>query len=271
MTKPLRPCPACRPGIQRLGSFMFPAAPFDPDTFCSACGGRGHSPKVQIVIPPGFGGDWEARPPFGYARPTGDRQRALLRRLLRGTGETAFIRYWSPLFPTEPDFVPGPGGEEVSATYRRKRPAEQRAEAERGFLSSGGWHAVSIKQGSGGLTSHRGVLQGDEFVDSVALIAEAEAELGFTRAEYERVARPGKPRKADQEVSLRVNARLAQLRAEGANMTILAAILGTTRQALIQRAKRFALRPKAEESGLRRRHGAATSAGSGASNSAPTF
>jgi hypothetical protein len=93
-----------------------------------------------------------------------------------------------------------------------------------------------------GMTAHRGVLDRLEWVDFAEVARQTEAGLGFTRQELARVsgARGGRPRKADAVLSDRVNARLAELRAEGSNFAVLAQVLGVTPQALGERAKRGA-------------------------------
>jgi len=101
---------------------------------------------------------------------------------------------------------------------------------ERGFLVDGGWHPVSFKEGetrhSGGLTSHRGVLHPEEYVDDDRLIALIEAELGFTYDEIRSVYRQGRKSDSQRELRERIDARLLALSRSGGNLTELGRRLG---------------------------------------------
>lgn len=98
-----------------------------------------------------------------------------------------------------------------------------------GFLIDGGWHAVSVTDGGGrdgGMTSHRGVLQGGEHVDADALRALVEAELGFTYDEVRAVYRQGPLAPAQRELRNRIDARLLALSRAGGHMAALGQALG---------------------------------------------
>jgi len=101
---------------------------------------------------------------------------------------------------------------------------------ERGFLVDGGWHPVSFKEGEtrhgGGLTSHRGVLHPDEYVDDDRLIALIEAELGFTYDEIRSVYRQGRKSDSQRELRERIDARLLALSRSGGNLAELGRRLG---------------------------------------------
>lgn len=98
------------------------------------------------------------------------------------------------------------------------------------YLRGGGWSVATLEGGGrdGGLTSHRGVLRGDEYIDYEKLVAMVERELGFTLDEIHSVYRQG-PLSADQrELRGRIDARLLALSRSGANMIALAPVFGWT-------------------------------------------
>lgn len=97
------------------------------------------------------------------------------------------------------------------------------------FLAAGGWRVVSIKDSGetgGGLTSHRGVLDEDEFVDDELLLRNVEVKLGFTREQVQSVYRQG-PLSSDQrELRDRIDARMLTLFLAGTHLTALGRVLG---------------------------------------------
>lgn len=98
-----------------------------------------------------------------------------------------------------------------------------------GFLLDGGWHAVTVNEGggrSGGMTSHRGVLQGHEHVDSDALQALVENELGFTLEQVRSVYRQGRLSAESRELRGRIDARVLALSQAGGNVAALGRVLG---------------------------------------------
>jgi hypothetical protein len=98
-----------------------------------------------------------------------------------------------------------------------------------GFLLDGGWHAVEPTKGrirGEGTTSHRGVLHPDEFVDTEALRAVVEAELGFTYADVHAVYRRGRLSASTLELRARIDARLLEVANAGANVAQLGRVLG---------------------------------------------
>jgi hypothetical protein len=106
---------------------------------------------------------------------------------------------------------------------------EDRELEERGFLLDGGWHAVTVTEGggrSGGMTSHRGVLQGHEHVDSDALRALVENELGFTYDQVHAVYRQGPLSPERRWLRGRIDARLLELARAGGNVALLGSALG---------------------------------------------
>ncbi len=134
------------------------------------------------------------------------------------------------LLPDGDHTVVGPGGGSLPATTslqheRRKRRLDP---VSRGRLFEAGWHVVSIKGGDeeGGITSHRGVLHPDEYVDHDVLRAAVEAELGFTHDEVHSVYRQGRLSKEQGELRARIDARLLALSRAGANTTLLGRLLG---------------------------------------------
>lgn len=105
----------------------------------------------------------------------------------------------------------GPGGYE---------PSEQEF-AEGGFTvlvpSRGGREADDL-----GMTSHRGPLVGDEYVDTNALRTAVEESLGFTYAEVSAVYRQGPLASEQRQLRDRIDSRLLALSRSGGSMRILA-------------------------------------------------
>ena len=89
------------------------------------------------------------------------------------------------------------------------------------------WHVVSIKGGDagGGVTSHRGVLHPDEYVDKSRLLVEVERRLGFTSAELRKVYVQGRKSRAQRELRARIDRRLHEVADAGGNLAALARVL----------------------------------------------
>jgi hypothetical protein len=102
------------------------------------------------------------------------------------------------------------------------------------FAREGGWslaqpHAKGrYGDSTGGLTAHRGVLQGDEYVDASALLKGIEAEFGFTVEQVRSVYRRGRLTALEGELRVQIDARLLALSRSGANLAVLARIFGLT-------------------------------------------
>lgn len=134
------------------------------------------------------------------------------------------------LMPAGDHSVTGPGGHDLPATtslQHERRKGRLSAES-RGQLYDGGWHVVSIKGGDeqGGVTSHRGVLHPDEYVDPDVFLALVERELGFTIEQVRSVYRQGRLSDEQRELRGRIDARLLALSRAGGNLTELARALG---------------------------------------------
>lgn len=88
-------------------------------------------------------------------------------------------------------------------------------------------HVVSAGGADGGgLTAHRGVLQGHEYVDAAALRAAVEDELGYTYDQIRSVYRQGPVTGAKRELRDVIDARMLALRRSGANMVELGRAIG---------------------------------------------
>ena len=103
------------------------------------------------------------------------------------------------------------------------------------FVRGGGWTLVDTSRGShahgaveAGMSAHRGVLRGDEYVDPAALLAAVEVELGFTVEDVRAVYRQGRLSDEQREQRGKIDARLLALSRSGANMMLLAKLLGLT-------------------------------------------
>lgn len=82
------------------------------------------------------------------------------------------------------------------------------------FMMAGGWSVVSIKDGGesgGGLTSHRGVLHPDEYVDEEALALLVADYLGFGLDEIRSVYRQGRKTEVQVELRGRIDARMLEV------------------------------------------------------------
>lgn len=103
---------------------------------------------------------------------------------------------------------------------------------ERALLQGGGFTFVFPSNGGAGtfgdagMTSHRGVLHSDEYVDADALRSAVEDALGFTYDDVRAVYRRGRLTPAQAELRARIDARLLELARGGANMDLLARLLG---------------------------------------------
>lgn len=78
----------------------------------------------------------------------------------------------------------------------------------------------------GGMTTHRGVLKGDEYIDQDVLREAAEAALGFTYEDVSSVYRQGPLAPEQRQLRDRIDARLLALSRSGGNMTALADSVG---------------------------------------------
>lgn len=131
-----------------------------------------------------------------------------------------------------PDPLPGHSsvnsrGEGVDPSVTRRSAELDPEDAD--FMSAGGWSVVDIRWGdeeNGGLTSHRGVLHPDEYVDTDALADAVAHELGFTMDEIRAAYRPGRPRADVLDLRARVDARLLEVAEAGGNMVELGRALG---------------------------------------------
>jgi hypothetical protein len=97
------------------------------------------------------------------------------------------------------------------------------------FMRDGGFIVGSMEGGAqqerAGITSHRGVLRGDEYVDGFRLRDLVEENLGFSYAEISAVYRPGRLTADQRELRARIDARLLALSRAGGNMDALARVL----------------------------------------------
>lgn len=133
------------------------------------------------------------------------------------------------LLPAGESSVAGPGGDSLPATTSlRQERAKRRLDAgQRDALFGGGWHVVYAKRGAeDGLTSHRGVLHPDEYVDMSVLRALVEAELGFSYEQVRSVYRQGPLSARQRELRGRIDARVLALSHAGANLALLGRLLG---------------------------------------------
>lgn len=106
----------------------------------------------------------------------------------------------------------------------------------RDFRWAGGWAAVDSTRGSegrrtlgagdAGMSAHRGVLAGDEYIDSDALSAMVERELGFTIEQVRSVYRLGPKTTEQRELRGQIDARLLALSRSGGSMLELARVFG---------------------------------------------
>lgn len=107
---------------------------------------------------------------------------------------------------------------------------------ERDLLQVGGWGLVETSRGSGGvntygasdagMTSHRGVLHPDEYVDHKRLVGLVEDELGFSFDNVHAVYRQGRLSDDQRELRERIDARLLALSRAGAQVHLLGRLLG---------------------------------------------
>ena len=129
------------------------------------------------------------------------------------------------LLPDERHHVPGPDGHDVPANSTGR---VQRHDEANGHLYEGGWHVVSIKGGDeeGGVTSHRGVLHPEEYVNHDVLRGLVERELGFSYEQIRSVYRQGPLTATQRELRGRIDARVLALSRAGTNLAELGRALG---------------------------------------------
>jgi hypothetical protein len=93
-----------------------------------------------------------------------------------------------------------------------------------------------------GATAHRGVLQGDEYIDQDEIQAIVEESLGFTYAEVSAAYKTGRPTPEQRQQRERIDSRLLALSRAGGNMTMLGEALGlgysTIKRALVSAKER---------------------------------
>lgn len=98
------------------------------------------------------------------------------------------------------------------------------------FLRGDGWHTVSAEGGrqleTSGLTTHRGALHPDEYVDYFGLREQVEADLGFTYADVSAAYSQGRPTAEQRQLREKIDARLLALSRAGGNMLDLARAFG---------------------------------------------
>lgn len=114
------------------------------------------------------------------------------------------------------------------------------------FMREGGWSIVDTSRGSGGIdvlgaadagmTSHRGVLQGDEYIDVGRLKKLAEQALGFTYEEISSVYRQGPLSARQRELRDKIDSRLLALSRSGGNVAALGRVLGWSDPKTMERA-----------------------------------
>ncbi len=97
-----------------------------------------------------------------------------------------------------------------------------------------------------GAHAHRGVLQGDEYIDVDEIRAAVEESLGYTYDDVSSVYRQGRLSPEQRQLRERIDSRLLALSRSGGNMTILADTLklgGSTLDRAIARAKQVEVQP----------------------------
>lgn len=97
------------------------------------------------------------------------------------------------------------------------------------FLAEGGWTIATRVEGGGrghGLTTHRGVLHPDEYVDLEDLRARISERLGFTLDEIRSVYRQGPLSAAGRYLRSRIDARLLEVAESGGLLVELGSALG---------------------------------------------
>jgi hypothetical protein len=118
----------------------------------------------------------------------------------------------------------------VARTDEGHRSVSGLEDEENDFLSAGGWHVVDIKNNEderGGLTTFRGVLHPDDYVDTDTLQALVERNLNFTYAEISAAYDiTGRPTVDQTEKRRQIDAALLGLSRSGGNMLELAKAFG---------------------------------------------
>ncbi len=170
---------------------------------------------------------------------TPDARAFMEREELRGSVR-AELETHRAIFPTGEATVPNAQGDHIPATFDPRRRTRVAPEV-RGMMNDGGWMTVSIRGGNedGGVTSHRGVLHPDEYVDHEALVRAVEAQLGFTFDDIHSVYSTGGRIPNDlRQLRDRIDGRLLALSVDGANMSELRKIIGITDMALTSALRR---------------------------------
>jgi hypothetical protein len=125
------------------------------------------------------------------------------------------------------------------------------------LIRSEGFGVVETSRGSGGtgstygagdagMTTHRGVLQGDEYIDVNLLRSTAEDALGFTYAEVTAAYKKGRPTDEQRQLREKIDSRLLALSRSGGNMTVAARVFGLPERTLdsaLHRAKQREVEP----------------------------
>lgn len=104
-----------------------------------------------------------------------------------------------------------------------------------GFRFNGGWHVADIrsnKDENGGLTSHRGTLFADEYVDTDALRPMVEDALGFTYEQIDSVYSVKKIPHALRQLRDDIDRRLLALSRSGGNMAEFARVVGLNQRTM---------------------------------------
>lgn len=118
------------------------------------------------------------------------------------------------------------------------------------FLRGDGWQTASAEGGrqleQSGLTTHRGVLHPDEYVDFFELREQVEADFGFTYAEVSAAYKQGRPTAEQRQLREKIDARLLALSRAGGNMDQLGKALGLPERTLdsaLARAREIDVQP----------------------------
>jgi hypothetical protein len=133
----------------------------------------------------------------------------------------------------------GPPGADFGGLVLDARTGEKRytGAGAREFLRARGWTMHDESEGPK-CSGMRGRVSWWFALDRDELDRLFREELGFTRDEFDRACRNGRPRAGDAEVRARVDRRLAELRRDGVDFSALARRLGCSRQRLIRGARR---------------------------------
>lgn len=110
-----------------------------------------------------------------------------------------------------------------------------------------GWSVVHVRDNSednGGVTTHRGVLHPDEYVDEDLLRRMVEEEFGYTHEQIESVYSVKKLKTDQRQLRDAIDARMLALRRSGANMFQFAEAIGLNQRTM----NRALVRAEASES-----------------------